>query len=133
MPLQALIGMSLRVGSVDLEDGSIGSMVRWRPIRIFCSYLFNFDLEQSREGRFVRAIGGHLHALLKTQISHKRLQLYLPHAAVPTAKAALDYIRGSTNAAPDRSFTLCRCGTSHGQLWRQFSNAGSVSTRHIAG
>jgi surface carbohydrate biosynthesis protein (TIGR04326 family) len=60
----------------------------------FCSYFFNIDFEQGEAGRFCSRYWGNLHALLKHMNLHANwLQLYVPHAAVPGADAALAYVQ----------------------------------------
>ena len=106
MPLQALIGIGPYVWArwALRHARSAGWFGGDRSV-FFCSYLFNFDLEQSREGRFRSRYWGTLHALLKrTDLHANWLQLYLPHAAVPTAKAALDYIRRFNESGTGEEF-----------------------------
>ncbi|MDQ6770955.1 MAG: hypothetical protein M3Z54_13315 [Gemmatimonadota bacterium] len=106
-------GLSLRAAFIRLPmriQALIGTLryvwTRW-PLRgarssawfdgersvFFCSYFFNIDFEQTREGRFHSRYWGNLLAILERADLHANwLQLYLPHAAVTTAKAALQHI-----------------------------------------
>ncbi|MDQ6770733.1 MAG: hypothetical protein M3Z54_12185 [Gemmatimonadota bacterium] len=59
----------------------------------FCSYFFNIDFEQSKEGRFRSRYWGNLLAVFERADLHANwLQLYLPHAAIPTAEASLEHL-----------------------------------------
>jgi len=60
----------------------------------FCSYFFNIDFDQTNEGRFRSRYWGNLHAVSKRKdLRANWLQLYLPHADVPTAAAAVEHMR----------------------------------------
>jgi len=95
MPLQALISAVPNVWARwPLRRARSSRWFRGERSVFFCSYFFNIDFEQGKAGRFRSRYWGGLHAILKrTQLHANWLQLYVPHAAVPSADAALEHIR----------------------------------------
>jgi surface carbohydrate biosynthesis protein (TIGR04326 family) len=95
MPLQAIISIIPYLWARwSLRDARSSAWFGGERSVFFCSYFFNIDFEQTKEGRFRSRYWGNLHAVLKRlDLRANWLQLYLPHADVPTAGAAVEHIR----------------------------------------
>lgn len=94
MPIQALISTIRYVWTRwPLRGARSSAWFGGERSVFFCSYFFNIDFEQTREGRFHSRYWGNLLAVLKrADLNANWLQLYLPHAAIPTAEAALEHL-----------------------------------------
>jgi surface carbohydrate biosynthesis protein (TIGR04326 family) len=106
MPLQALISAAPYVWARwPLRRARSSGWFGGERSVFFCSYFFNIDSEQGEAGRFRSRYWGNLHAVLKrTNLHANWLQLYLPHAAVPTPGAALEYIRRFNRSGTGEEF-----------------------------